>query len=295
MVREYIYSPHYDFFIEKTERTQGYSMNTFHIHHKYEIYFEIKGTRQYFIDDSAYIVKPGDIILIGPDQAHKTESLEDAPHARYVINFSDDYLKEIASVFPDIDFTSFMNDPENHLITGISATDLVIIEHTLGSLLSMFSSEDPERKVRCKLLLPNLLLHLKQILEAQENKQAHPAPTNNPLIAQAQNYINEHYAEDLSLQLISDELYVSPYHLSRIFKKYVGIGIIDYIKAARIRAAQNLLLNSDENVTMISEMTGFSSSAHFRRVFKEITGLSPQKYRQLTKENRSDSVALGEN
>ena len=72
MVSEYTYSPHVDFFIDRVDRDNGYEMPSFHIHHKYEIYYEIEGTRRYFIEDAAYIVNAGSVVLIGENQIHKT-------------------------------------------------------------------------------------------------------------------------------------------------------------------------------------------------------------------------------
>ncbi len=286
MKKECIYSPHYDFFIDKINRTAGYTMKNFHFHHKYELYYEISGIRQYFIEDSAYIVKPGDIILIGPDQIHKTGYIEDAPNSRIVLNFSDEYLKEVLTTFPDIDFVSFLSNPVNHLLTNIDSKDQFMIEQTLEAMVVLYNSEDPNKRTRCKLLLPVLLLHIKNILETREtNTISYPAPTTNPLIADAQKYIAQYYREDLSLQGIADAMYISPYHLSRVFKKHVGIGIVDYIKSIRIKAAQNLLTTTNDSITLISDKSGFSSAAHFRRVFKESTGFSPQKYRQLFHNN----------
>ena len=64
MVSEYVYSPHVDFFIDRVDRDTGYEMASFHIHHKYEIYYEIEGSRRYFIEDAAYIVNAGSVVLI---------------------------------------------------------------------------------------------------------------------------------------------------------------------------------------------------------------------------------------
>lgn len=75
MVSEYTYCPQTDFFIERVDRDEGYDMLSFHIHHKFEIYYEIAGARRYFIEDSAYIVNAGSVVLIGENQIHKTASL----------------------------------------------------------------------------------------------------------------------------------------------------------------------------------------------------------------------------
>lgn len=67
MVKEYTYSPHVDFYIDMIDREHSYDMGSFHTHHKYELYYEVEGARRYFIEDSAYIVNAGNVILIGAD------------------------------------------------------------------------------------------------------------------------------------------------------------------------------------------------------------------------------------
>ena len=68
MVKEYTYSPHVDFYIDMIDREHSYDMGSFHTHHKYELYYEVEGARRYFIEDSAYIVNAGNVILIGENQ-----------------------------------------------------------------------------------------------------------------------------------------------------------------------------------------------------------------------------------
>lgn len=284
MVQKYVYSPHFDFFIEKIERTRGYTMDNFHIHHKYEIYYEETGTRRYFIEDQSYTVNPGDVVLIGMDQIHKTESLGDTPSSRIVLNFSDAFLNEISSIFPETDFTSFLPNQEFHLLNTLTNEEQYFIGHILNDMVTFYASGELDLQVHCKLQLASLLLYLQRIAEKQKEKSSQPNTISNTLILEAQNYVVEHYAEDLTLNGIASALYVSPYHLSRLFRKHVGIGIIEYIKTIRIKVAQNMLIKTDDSITIISDKAGFSSAAHFRRVFKEITGMSPQKYRQYFKE-----------
>ena len=73
--KEYVYLPVGDFLVERVDRTTAYEMPSFHLHYKYEIYYEIEGTRRYFIEDSAYIVHAGSVVLIGENQIHKTGAI----------------------------------------------------------------------------------------------------------------------------------------------------------------------------------------------------------------------------
>lgn len=284
MVREYTYSPHVDFFIETADRTTGYDMPTFHIHHKYEIYYEIEGTRRYFIEDAAYIVNAGSVVLIGENQIHKTGAVGDGPSSRIVVNFSREYLADVAQAFPDVDFFSFLNEEHNHLLSNITVKQQNYIHSILQNLLLLYEQEETaDNQATCRLLLATLLLQLKAMCAIQSEQGGESGRVSNRIVDQIQAYIAEHYAEKLTLTGIASQFYISPYYLSRLFKKSINLSLIEYINGVRIKAAQSLIEKTNESISDVAEKTGFMTTAHFRRVFKEATGLSPQQYRQYYK------------
>src|SRR5699024_9933255 len=95
-----------------------------------------------------------------------------------------------------------------------------------------------------------------------------------------QSYVTMHYQEKLTLTDIAKRFYISPYYLSRLFKKTINLSLIEYINGVRIKAAQHMIETTGDSISEVAEKTGFMTSAHFRRVFKEATGFSPQQYRQ---------------
>ena len=283
MVSEYVYSPHVDFFIDRVDRDSGYEMASFHIHHKYEVYYEIEGSRRYFIEDAAYIVNAGCVVLIGENQIHKTGSVGDGPTSRIVCNFSREYLQEISGAFPEIDLFSFMSEENNHLLSNITVKQQNYIYSILQQLIQMQDENNPESAVTRKMLLATLLLELKDLCRRQQEQGGENGRVSNHIVDQIQAYIAEHYAEKLTLTGIASQFYISPYYLSRLFKKSINLSLIEYINGVRIKAAQNLIEKSNESISDIAEKTGFMTTAHFRRVFKDATGLSPQQYRQYYK------------
>lgn len=93
-------------------------------------------------------------------------------------------------------------------------------------------------------------------------------------------YIEEHYAESLSLKLFGELLHVSPNYVSRLFKQEVGQGLFDYINELRIEKAKRLLRDYRYKIYDVAEMVGFHNQAHFAIVFQKYTGLSPKQYRK---------------
>ncbi|MEG0502950.1 MAG: helix-turn-helix transcriptional regulator [Cellulosilyticaceae bacterium] len=74
--------------------------------------------------------------------------------------------------------------------------------------------------------------------------------------------------------------YISPYYLSRTFKEGTGFNMINYLNYIRVKNAKVLLDGTSRAITDISQEVGFESTTHFDRVFKEIEGISPLKYRK---------------
>lgn len=283
MVSEYVYSPHVDFFIDRADDVVGVEMPSFHIHYKFEIYYEIEGSRRYFIEDSAYVVNAGSVVLIGENQIHKTASLGDTPSSRIVLNFSREYLERVAQAFPTVDFFAFLSEERNHLLTGLTVKQQNQIYGLLQQLLAMEDETSAAADALRRLLLGTLLLELKEHCRRQQEQTAENGRVSNHTVDQIQAYIAEHYAEKLTLTGIANQFYISPYYLSRMFKKSINLSLIEYINGVRIKAAQSLIERSSDSIAEIAAKTGFMTTAHFRRVFKDATGLSPQQYRQYYK------------
>ena len=82
------------------------------------------------------------------------------------------------------------------------------------------------------------------------------------------------------MEAAAEAVGLSDCHLSRIFKKEVGMSMVDYVQKERIEAAKHMLVNSDETLAAISQYLYFSTQSYFIRIFRKYTGMTPGKYRR---------------
>lgn len=98
--------------------------------------------------------------------------------------------------------------------------------------------------------------------------------------AKALRYMQEHFAERLSLNEVAEMNYISPWHLSKLLKKETGENFVDLISRIRVDNAKKLLKNPALKIYEISERVGFSDIAYFSKTFKKLAGVTPVEYRR---------------
>ena len=99
------------------------------------------------------------------------------------------------------------------------------------------------------------------------------------LVRRVAGYVQHHLSESITTDQIADHLYMSRQHLSRRFTAEAGVPLAAFVRNEKIEESKRLLRYTDRSVTAISAYLGFSSQAHFIRVFKEKTGMTPGEYR----------------
>jgi AraC family transcriptional regulator len=99
-------------------------------------------------------------------------------------------------------------------------------------------------------------------------------------LQQAIAYINEHLAEDLSIVVIADELDMSQYYFSRLFKQSMGVSPYQYVMQQRIERAKYLLRTTSLSVAAIAVQVGFSNQNQLTAQFRKFMGTTPSSYRK---------------
>ncbi|MBP1964963.1 response regulator transcription factor [Paenibacillus aceris] len=100
------------------------------------------------------------------------------------------------------------------------------------------------------------------------------------IIRKVCDFLQAHYQEEHSVSDITQRFHISVSQFSLLFKKYKGQSFINYLNSLRIRQAKHMLVDGELKVYEVAEQVGFQSLPHFNRVFKQLTGQSPNEYRK---------------
>ncbi|MBD2845419.1 response regulator [Paenibacillus sp. IB182496] len=112
---------------------------------------------------------------------------------------------------------------------------------------------------------------------AEELRAAAPSPTMKEIA----DYLETHYREELSLQVIAGRFGFSREYVSRRFKQELGENVSDYLLRVRMEKAKLLLLSPQWRVAQVAEMVGFADEKYFSKVFKKWTGRSPKQFQRI--------------
>ncbi|SME14247.1 Bifunctional transcriptional activator/DNA repair enzyme AdaA [Bacillus mobilis] len=103
---------------------------------------------------------------------------------------------------------------------------------------------------------------------------------NEEWVEQIKDYIEKHFDELLTLDILAEMCHGSPFHLQRTFKKTTGISPIEYILQFRIVKAAEQLLQTNQSIKEISTAVGIENPEYFATLFKKKTGFTPTEYRK---------------
>lgn len=122
----------------------------------------------------------------------------------------------------------------------------------------------------------------RDVIDTITSSKVNKESIGNYLIKKAINYIREHYQEGVTQEELARKLAITPEYLSTLFNREMGINFSTFLKQFRISHAKRLLKGTDMKVYEIAQAVGYSDSKYFQRVFKDVMGISPGDYRQMS-------------
>jgi len=252
-----------------------------HYHDSYEIGFFINANLQVFIKDTRYEIHDGDIIFLNDYVIHRFiyDNISTV-YNRYVINFKREYIQPMLAAAGAENLLDLFRNSSNIKITT-TLKERSKLESLFKSIIHLQNeSSDNISDAAAKSCLVIILTRIWQLMSAQ--KPAAKTGKKEKLIQSIIQYIDANYKHNINLDLLEKKFFIDKYHISHTFKEITGFTVMEYVQQRRINEAQKMLIHSSNEIFDICLDCGFNNLQHFYRVFKKISGVTPDKYRKLS-------------
>lgn len=250
-----------------------------HIHKYYEMYFFLEGSVSILIRDKLYRLEPGDVVILPPGIPHKAVIHDqEHPYSRFVFWISVEYYQRLRQMSEDYYYLVQRAAEKKQYVYHNSTVEFSGIQSKIFHLMEEIHAERYGKEARIFINICVLLLHLNRM--AYEKNNPGKIKEDQNLYRNILQYIDDHLEQDLSLEYLAGEFYVSKYHIAHIFKENTGISIHQYIMKKRLAACQDAILGNI-SISRAYLMFGFKDYSSFYRAFKKEFGISPKEYKDL--------------
>lgn len=244
-----------------------------HYHDFYKIIFFVDGDVEYMIEGKTYNLRPHDFVLVGPNVIHRPAVLGTKQYERYVIYISEDFFN---SKNDELKKCFSIAQEENNRVVHFSPESY---EDVLKSLMKLEKigreTEDFLHDALKEAAFLEFMVQFNRCVIKQPKAFITTAVYQEKVVDVIA-YIQEHLNEEISIDDLAEQFYISKYYLMRQFKLATGYSIHRYINEKRILTAKSMIMAGMPASKACFEC-GFSEYSTFARRFKEIVGTSPSK------------------
>ena len=237
-----------------------------HGHDHYVICLIEQGVQSFTHKGTKYVTPPSGLILINPGIVHTGEP-------------ATEHGFQMRSIYP----TEAHMQTAVHQLTGhhnaipyfhdVRIDDPVVTRSVWALHEALINGTNPlEIESR---FISTLVQLIKRYGEVRPGER--PFGQERDAVQRARHYLEENYAQRISLSDLAAQVALSPYHLLRVFHAEVGLPPHTYLQDVRIRRAQRLI-ELGQTLADVAFSVGFSSQSHLTRRFKQIVGVTPGQY-----------------
>ncbi len=246
-----------------------------HIHPEYELVFVKNGKGELHIDSTRTMYSDGVLVFLGGDIPHADFGNRDNPdNEEIVIQFKKEFLEEKLKVFPEFSSIKKLIEKSKHVLLFDTS-----VKSKLEKKFRKFKGLENQGK------LVNLLTILHLLSQEMSFEMIRPTlslenfkRSDVQRLEQVFEYVNEHYAQTISIEQIAERLGFTPNSFCRFFKKMTQKKFVGFVNEYRIRKAVELFSEANRNISDVMYKSGFNDPSYFSRQFKKYQGTTPTAY-----------------
>ena len=280
-------SPFEIFMLEDTPSGTGVGA---HWHYYLEMLYIVKGDLQAQCDNDLYTLHPGDLILFYPQAVHSmhriAESAEDVEYFvvmsdRNFVNITNEYRTRFSKLFR----IAYQQNPDYIHFRRRELQELPILQLLTHSLEEKRTHSYGYDVLICS-NIASLLTYLMRCLQKKgvDTDTIITTPDDcDASIYSISKYIEQHCGEPLRVHELAQRCGMSYSYFAKLFRETYNQSCKEYIEFTRINKAADLLLFTNQDLTYISQETGFADCSHLIRTFKKWKGMTPKQWKKTLK------------
>lgn len=265
-----------------------------HWHSALEIDYVEEGEIEYKVPEGSVVLRRGEAVFINSDILHTVSAKSRG--GRIYAHLFDKYL--IGGMFGSVyekKYISPVLETLGQRIHVIRPDDVkrVRIMEIMFRLTDVYEKGEEGYEFTVRSLLSELWYSLyRDVASVLPLKEAgNPADSRRILIMMR--YIQEHFSEKISVEMIAGAANISVRECGRCFQNRIGMSPGNYLNDYRVRSAAELLLSTEDSITEIAEKCGFSSGGYFGKSFLKMIGCTPKEYRKSAQRKSGGQIETG--
>ena len=243
----------------------------FHYHEFCKLVLLVSGQGEYTVEDRHYALQAGDILLIGSHQVHRPEFPPGAEYERIIFYIAPEFLKKQSTTECTL----------GELFDGACGHVLRLDEKRYKKLLELALELEGELTkkrygsgVMGNCLLLQFLVKLGRYREKGQLQTEKPFSVSDERIRGMLTFIENHLSEELAIDALAEQFYISRFHMMRLFKQETGQSVYGYITERRLFYARELM-RQGHPATESCFQAGFGSYSSFTRAYGKRFGTTP--------------------
>ena len=245
-----------------------------HYHDFDKITIFIKGKVSYMIEGKSYELKPYDIVLVRHNDMHQLSVDNREIYERIIVYISPNFMNAYKTYSYDLNFCFQKAKEEQSNVLRIPSLEKSSLFRSIVRLEKSFADEGYATELYRQVLFLEFMVHLNRAA-LKNHLEFIDTENNHSKVSEILQYINDHLTDELSIDRIADNFFVSKYYMMRQFKQETGYTMGNYISRKRLLLAKELILSGIPSTQACFDC-GYKDYSTFSRAYKRFFSESPR-------------------
>ena len=248
---------------------------SFHYHGFNKILILLNGDVTYTIEGRSYSLAPNDIVFVNAGEVHKPTIESNTPYERIVIYVSPDFLDSYQKANADLNTCFFQAHKEQSHVLRIKSFANSKLNHAIQKLEASLHDKDFANELFHEIIFLEFMIELNRASLCDAISYIRNTAANKTILSVIE-YLNAHLTEDINIDLLAEQFFLSRYYLMHAFKEETGYTIGNYLATKRLLLAKELIATG-RSITEVCYACGYKNYSTFSRAYKKTFGKSPRE------------------